>query len=184
MKDRILRDKMEGTSARSPLLHSFFPTTESESMPIQFEYIDEIHCLYVVAKGKVSVQEFLDFHRSITITAPPPNLLILCEYRELDSSGLTTSDLEKIKADALSRTEYKYGKVKQAFVVSDTLTFGLSRMFDGLVFSEKYQVHVYTDMNEAKRWLGLEPDTCLDTHQQNTSFPDVQHPWTFPYPLL
>lgn len=145
-------------------------------MPIQFEYIDEINCLYVVGIGSVSLQEFLEFHRSITIAAPPRTLLILCDYRELDSSGLTTSDLEKIKADALSRTEYKYGKVMQAFVVSDTLTFGLSRMFDGLVFSEKYQVRVFTDINEAKRWIGLEPDTRLDTHQQDTSSPDVQHP--------
>lgn len=148
-------------------------------MPIQFEYIDGINCLYVVAKGKVSLQEFLQFHREITIADPPPTLLILCDYRELDSSGLTTSDLEKIKADALNRTEYKYGLVKQAFVVSDTLTFGLSRMFDGLVFSEKYQVSVFTDMNEAKSWLGLEPDTGLDTHQQNNSFSDLQHPRTF-----
>ena len=176
MKDRILRDKVEGTSARSPLLHSFFPTTESESMPIQFEYIDEINCLYAVAKGKVSLHEFLEFHRSITITEPPPTLLILCDYRELDSSGLTTSDLERIKADALSRTEYKYGMVKQAFVVSDTLTFGLSRMFDGLVFSEKYQVSVFTDMNAAKSWLGVEPDIRLDLQPQDTSFPDVHHP--------
>jgi hypothetical protein len=149
-------------------------------MPIRFEYIDGINCLYVVAKGKVSLQEFLEFHRSITIADPPPTLLILCDYRELDSSGLTTSDLEKIKTDALSRTEYKYGMVKQAFIVSDTLTFGLSRMFDGLVFSEKYQVSVFTDMNEAKRWLGLEPDTGLDTHQQNSSFSGLQHPRTFP----
>jgi hypothetical protein len=145
-------------------------------MPIQFRYIDDLKCLYVVAKGKVGLQEFLEFHRSIAITNPPPTLLILCDYRELDPAGLTTSDLEKMKVDALRRTEYKYGLVKQALVVTDTLTFGLSRMFDGLVFSKKYQVSVFTDINEAKRWLGMEPDIRLDLDQQNTAFPDVQHP--------
>ena len=145
-------------------------------MPIQFEYIDEISCLYVLGKGSVSLQEFLEFHQSIAIADPPPTLLILCDYRELDASGLTTSDLEKIKADALSRTEYKYGMIRQAFVVSDTLTFGLSRMFDGLVFSEKYHVSVFTDIDEAKRWLGLKPVIRLDLHTKKTPFQDVQHP--------
>jgi hypothetical protein len=158
----------------------FFPTTEGESMPIQFEYIDEIHCLHIVAKGKVSLQEFFEFHRSITITTPPPTLLILSDHRELDPSGLTASDIESIKADALSRTEYKYGVVRQAFVVSDSLTFGLSRMYDGLVYSEKYQVHVFTDINEAKSWLGLEAETCLGSHQNNSAFPDVHPPRTLP----
>jgi len=168
---------MDGGIRRiSPFPFTFFELPVSYSMPIQFQYIDDLKCLYVLAKGKVSLQKFLEFHRSITITDPPPTLLILCEYSELDSSGLTTSELEKIKADALNRTEYKYGMIKHAFVVSDTLTFGLSRMFDGLVFSEKYQVCVFTDINEAKRWLGLEPDICLDLRPQENSFPDVQHP--------
>lgn len=145
-------------------------------MPIQFQYIAALHCLYTVAKGKVSLREFLEYHRSVAITDPPPILLIFSDYRELDPAGLTTSDIEKIKVDALHRTEYKYGLVKQAFVVTDTLTFGLSRMFDGLVFSKKYQVSVFTDINEAKRWLGMEPDIRLDLDQQDTAFPDVQHP--------
>lgn len=145
-------------------------------MPIQFEYIDELNCLYVIGKGNVELQDFLDFHQSISIPSPPPVLLILCDYRELDATGLTTSDLEKIKADALRRTEYKYGTVKQVFLVSDTLTFGLSRMFDGLIFSEKYQVRVFTDIDEAKRWLGLPPDIRLGLHTNETPSPDAQHP--------
>ncbi len=83
-------------------------------MPIQFQYIAALHCLYTVAKGKVSLQEFLEYHRSVAITDPPPILLIFSDYRELDPAGLTTSDIEKIKIDALRRTEYKYGLVKQA----------------------------------------------------------------------
>ena len=145
-------------------------------MPIQFEYLDDLNCLYVIGKGRAGLQDFLNFHRSITIPTPPPVLLILCDYRELDASGLTTSDLESIKADALRRTESMYGMVRQVFLVSDTLTFGLSRMFDGLLFSEKYQVRVFTNINEAKRWLGLEPDIHLDIRTNETSFTDGQHP--------
>jgi len=102
--------------------------------------------------------DFLEYHRNITIPNPPPILLILSDYRQLDASDLTTSDIEEIRTSALSRTENKYEAVKEALVVSDGLVFGLSRMFDGVVHSDKYEAGVFTDMDEAKSWLGL-PDS-------------------------
>jgi len=127
-------------------------------MPIQFEYRADLNCLHAVGEGRLSRQDFLDYHRNITITDPPPTLLILSDYRKLDASGLTTSDIEEIRTSALSRTENKYEAVKEALVVSDGLVFGLSRMFDGVVHSDKYEAGVFTDMDEAKSWLGL-PDS-------------------------
>jgi hypothetical protein len=127
-------------------------------MPIQFEYRADLNCLHAVGEGRLSRQDFLDYHRNITITDPPPILLILSDYRKLDASGLTTSDIEEIRTSALSRTENKYEAVKEALVVSDGLGFGLSRMFDGVVHSDKYEAGVFTDMNAAKSWLGL-PDS-------------------------
>jgi hypothetical protein len=127
-------------------------------MPIQFEYRADLHCLHAIGEGRLSRQDFLDYHRNITITDPPPILLILSDYRKLDASGLTTSDIEEIRTSALSRTENKYEAVKEALVVSDGLGFGLSRMFDGVVHSDKYEAGVFTEMNAAKSWLGL-PDS-------------------------
>ena len=95
---------------------------------------------------------------TITIPDPPPTLLILSDYRQLDASDLTTSDIEEIRASALSRTENKYETVKEALVVSEGLVFGLSRMYDGVVYSDKYEAGVFTDMDDAKKWLGL-PDS-------------------------
>jgi hypothetical protein len=124
-------------------------------MPIQFDYIAELNCLHAIGKGRLGRQDFLAYHRNITISNPPPTLLILSDYRELDASDLTTSDIEEIRTSALSRTENKYSAVKEALVVSDALVFGLSRMYDGVIHSENYEAGVFTDMNDAKRWLGL-----------------------------
>ena len=124
-------------------------------MPIQFEYRAELNCLHAIGTGRLSRHDFLEYHRNITITDPGPTLLILSDYRELDASNLTTSDIEEIRTSALSRTENKYLTVKEALVVSDALVFGLSRMFDSVVHSDKYEAGVFTDMNEAKSWLGL-----------------------------
>jgi hypothetical protein len=127
-------------------------------MPIQFEYRADLNCLHAVGEGRLNRQDFLDYHRNITIPDPPPILLILSDYRKLDASDLTTSDIEEIRTSALSRTENKYDAVKEALVVSDGLGFGLSRMYDGVVHSDKYEAGVFTDMNAAKSWLGL-PDS-------------------------
>jgi hypothetical protein len=127
-------------------------------MPIQFEYRADLNCLHAIGAGRLNRQDFLDYHRNITIPDPPPTLLILSDYRKLDASDLTTSDIEEIRTSALSRTENKYDAVKEALVVSDGLGFGLSRMYDGVVHSDKYEAGVFTDMNAAKSWLGL-PDS-------------------------
>ena len=145
-------------------------------MPIEFHYIDDLNCLHTVGKGKVRLQEFLDYHRSINIPDPPANLLILSDYRELDPTGLTSADIEQIRINALGRTDNKYESVKEAIVVSDRLGFGLSRMYDGVVYSEKYDVNVLTDINEAREWLGLMTDNAPGRDQEPANPPSSQQP--------
>jgi hypothetical protein len=130
-------------------------------MTFRYRYYREIGCLYTCGKGKVSLQDFIDYHLSIKIENPRPTLLILADYRELDASDLSAADVEKIKASALRKVETKYEKVKEATVVSDFLMWGLTRQYDGVFYSETYDLHVFTDIYEARNWLGLDPETVL-----------------------
>ena len=143
-------------------------------MPLKFNYFADSNSLFVIGKGKVSLREFLEYHGSAKIPNPQPTLLILADYREIDPSGLTASDIEQIRDSALSKIEGKFETVKEATVVADTLTYGLTRMFDGVVHSEKYELNIFSDMDEAKRWLGLAPETSLD--------PDSHSPTPFAHP--
>lgn len=128
-------------------------------MSIEFRYIEELGCLHTTGRGKVLVEDFLNYHRTVDIANPPDQLLILSDYRELDPSNLSSADIEQIRTNTLARTDHKYQSVKEAIVVSEKLTYGLSRMYDSMVYSEKYEVNVFNDINEAKAWLGLETDT-------------------------
>jgi len=130
-------------------------------MPFRYRYFPEMGCLYTVGKGRVTLQEFLDYHRSIRIDNPRRTLRILADYRELEPSDLKTSDIENIKASALNKIENRYAKVREATVVSDPLTWGLSRQYDGSYYSELYELQVFTDIDEARSWLGLDPETVL-----------------------
>jgi hypothetical protein len=130
-------------------------------MPFRYRYFPEIGCLYTVGKGRVSLQEFLEYHLSIQIDNPNPILRILSDYRELDPSDLKTSDIEKLKESAMNKVETKYEKVREATVVSDLLTWGLSRQYDGSHYSDLYELQVFTDIDEARNWLELDPSTVL-----------------------
>jgi hypothetical protein len=128
-------------------------------MSIEFRYIEELGCLHTIGRGKVLLEDFLNYHRTVDIANPPDQLLILSDYREVDPSELSSSDIEQIRTNTSARTDHKYRSVKEAIVVSETLAYGLSRMYDGVAYSEKYDINVFTDINEAKVWLGLEADT-------------------------
>jgi len=145
-------------------------------MPLKFNYFADSNCLFVIGTGRVSLQEFLEYHGSAKIPNPQPNLLILADYRGIDPSDLTASDIEQIRDSALSKVEGKFETVKEATVVADTLAYGLTRMFDGVVYSEKYELNIFTDLDEAKRWLGLAPETSLDKDRGMS--PSVEIPYS------
>ena len=130
-------------------------------MPFRYRYFPETGCLYTVGEGRVSLQEFLEYHLSIQIDNPKPILRILADYRELDPSDLKTNDIEKLKESAMNKVKTKYEKVREATVVSDLLTWGLSRQYDGSHYSELYELQVFTDIDEARNWLELDPATVL-----------------------
>ena len=131
-------------------------------MPFRYKYFPELNCLCTVGSGRVSLQEFLAYHLSITIDNPQSTLLILSDYRELDPSELQAPDIDKIKESALRKIDKKYQKVREASVVSDFLTWGLSRQYDGVYYSDTYELNVFTDIDEARTWLGVDPDVVLD----------------------
>ena len=132
-------------------------------MPFQFQYLAASNCLHVIGRGRVSLQEFLDYHRTVKIPDPKPDLLILADYRALDPSGLSTSDIEQIRKSALRKIGDKFTSVKEATVVANKLAYGLTRMFDGVFHSEKYELNIFTDIREARQWLGLASETSGDS---------------------
>jgi hypothetical protein len=143
-------------------------------MPFKYRYDAESNCLHARGTGKVTLQDFLDYHRTLKIKDAPPTLSILSDYRELDPSGLTTSDIKKIRMSALDKIEGTFRKVSEAVVVSNTLAYGLSRMYDALIYSEIYEINVFMDLGVAKAWLGLGPDTVLKCFQHNELAADFQ----------
>ena len=58
---------------------------------------------------------------------------------------LVLYDIHRIKNKFANKTG------KEAIVVSETRSFGLPRMCDGVVYSENYELSVFNDIHETRR---------------------------------
>ena len=130
-------------------------------MPIRSVYDWELKCRFTVGRGKLRPEDFVDFLKSDTAADRVTQSRVLSDYRKVDFSELSSSDIETIKSFALGIIR-KVEKVKEAIVVSDKLSYGLVRIYEGIVYSEKYEIRVFTDFDEAKRWLGFKPEDNVE----------------------
>ena len=130
--------------------------------PLHSEYDEKLQCVFIVGKGSLHFDEYLEFYRSVKIPSPICNIRIFTDYREADSSGLSTSGIEQMKSIVL-RISKRLESIREAFVVKEPIASGLTRMYGRIDYSDKYEMNVFTDINEAKMRLGLEPETVLES---------------------
>jgi hypothetical protein len=80
-----------------------------------------------------------------------PHFRQLTDTRVVDRVDITTNAIRRI-AD-----ENPFGPdAKRALVARDPLIYGLTRMYEGLVDSNGEETRVFTDMLEARAWLGID----------------------------
>ena len=96
----------------------------------------------------------MDLIAQFTAEPRPKKLLVKTDYRNADVSALSKEDIEILKRCILDLVD-NYETVREVIVVSAPLTFGLSRMYQSILYSEKYNIKVFTDMDEAQDWLGV-----------------------------
>ena len=80
----------------------------------------------------------------------------LCLVADLRGGGtaLTGEDMRQLAAHA-GRTDAAWGDTKWAIIASDSLMYGLSRMFGTLTDRHQVTTHVFRSVKEADGWLGL-----------------------------
>ena len=88
----------------------------------------------------------------------------LCLVADFRGSGtdLTGDDIRRLASHA-SETDAAWGVTKWAFLASDSLMYGLSRMFGALTDQHRVTTHVFRGVVEADGWLdlGIQMDEIL-----------------------
>jgi hypothetical protein len=121
-------------------------------MPIDLHYNKNKDILYGKMLGHVTVEEVEEILKKILQSDEfSPDTGTLWDLREQDFTKIDT-DFE-MRLINIRKKHSKRGNARLAFVVSDDLGFGMSRMYQNL--SEKLPQHimVFRDYSEAEEWL-------------------------------
>ena len=119
---------------------------------INFEKLPEY--VYIQTDGEASAQGFDEL---LTAIVESPNWITgskqLVDHRKLKPEKLTPDDVQRIGDIVKSHAE-KLGNGRCAFVVSNTLGYGLIRMYDCLGGDDVHQESaVFYTVDEAVKWL-------------------------------
>lgn len=121
-------------------------------MPIEIHYDKEKDTLYGNMLGHVTLEEFEKILKMILLSDEfSPDTKTLWDLRKQDFRNIDT-DFEMQLIDI--RKKYaKRGNALLAFVVSDDLGFGMSRMYQ--ILSDKLPQHimVFREYSKAEKWL-------------------------------
>ena len=132
-------------------------------MPIEHKIREDLRLIISIHSGSIPDQVFLEsyqellFKEEIYLTYNH-----LLDLRNTDSSIRSTNALKIVVEKAQEMSKGKtYLKNKFAIVAKTDLSFGLSRMFQGLSSPFPKEVLVFRDIKKALAWLEL-PENVLD----------------------
>jgi hypothetical protein len=80
-----------------------------------------------------------------------------CDLASIDGITLSVSDVFLLASRRRAFNPNNI-RVKSAFLATNPLAFGLARMYEQLLNSPRIEVRVWSDLEAAADWLGVDPD--------------------------
>jgi hypothetical protein len=116
------------------------------------------HVVYVRMSGPLmlaEIQQLVD-----TLAADPevqPGFCELIDLREATTDAVSAEDVRRLAAATLDNAQ------RRAFVTTDTLTYGLARMFEVYrsLNRKSDTIAVFRHIKDAEAWLGLTPSETV-----------------------
>jgi hypothetical protein len=78
------------------------------------------------------------------------------DLTHLDSIKLSAGEVSKL-ADRRRKFKPNDIRVKSAFLATHPLSYGIARMYEQLLNSDRIEVHVFSELEEAAAWLLVNP---------------------------
>jgi hypothetical protein len=127
-------------------------------MPMTVSVDDSGTLTTITGTGEIAYEEIVD---AIRFYYDRPTEKVLWLMTEVDVGGLPTSAVEKIAALS-GNLRQNAPRGRTAIVSPETLTYGLSRMFQSLLNlnaqSDGRETMVFQDTEEALQWIGEKGD--------------------------
>ncbi len=123
-------------------------------MPVTYQYDAEKQAIYGAMTGSLTVEEYRSVGEEIVSSENhPPSVRSIWDLRGLDFSSVVREFLDELIHIRASFPERRSARL--AFVVSDDLGFGMTRMFEILGEDLGDETMVFRDYIKAEEWLLL-----------------------------
>ncbi len=127
-------------------------------MPISYTVDNQQRVLTFTLSGTVTGVELIAALTEAARQAGPGRCRVLSDHRALTAAA-TTGDVEDVVTGLTAHREMLAGS-RCAVVVGRPASYGMMRMFSTLAERIPLGVEVFEDMDAARRWLDMAPDTA------------------------
>jgi len=121
-------------------------------MPIEFKFNKQKMTLYGALISPVTLEEFRDVLKKIVHSPDfPPDIRTLWDLRKLDFKEINRHVEESLIE--LKKQFPQRGEAKLAFIVADSLAFGMTRMYEIMADDLPQKTRVFLNYSEGEQWL-------------------------------
>ncbi len=111
--------------------------------------------LFAKADGELTAGDIQAFRRA-AVKDPDfdPHLDTLFDFLDITGLQLSGDEVKELTLSAIF-----HDRSRRALVVPSKVMFGVSRMYSSYIRADSDVLKVFYDMNDARRWLGLDQPT-------------------------
>ncbi|GAV19442.1 hypothetical protein MMIC_P0376 [Mariprofundus micogutta] len=116
-------------------------------------YDDDLNIIFASSIGEVSLDDLMSYYSMISSYDLKEGYRVFVDYSDI-SLKLAERDIPKM-AEARNELVLSPDRTKIAVYCNKDLVFGLARMYQMLLDQEHYDLRVFRDKDEARKWLGI-----------------------------
>jgi hypothetical protein len=123
-------------------------------MPISIDYDRKENVLYSKAEGVIKLDDITSYFSSVASTIDSKKgYRVFADYSD---AFLKLSNRDMLEIVNRRKTMHDTNeKINIAVFCKEDLVFGLGRMYEVLLDKDKYNVTIFRNQEEARKWLGV-----------------------------
>ena len=130
-------------------------------MPMQFHYNRSENIAITQGTGMITFSDFLGIYDEMAKARIDVGYRSIADHRAADFSRLTTTNIQQAKLRGNQVISDIGGNDRFAIVASNSLEFGMSRMFEMTRESPLFNMCVFSNIHKALLWLDISPETMM-----------------------
>ena len=121
-------------------------------MSVTYHIDKGTNVLFAKANGELTAKDILAFRRA-AVEDPDfdPHLDSIFDFLDINGIEMSGDEVRELTLSAVF-----HERSRRALVVPSKVMYGISRMYSLYIRADSDVMKVFYDMNEARRWLGLD----------------------------